>query len=140
MANTFNSVVLYGSWLEIARRNLPEDKVAELMVQLMEYGLYGKIPQNDNLAMNLIFEMAKPNIDSNIQKKISGAKGGRPRKPPKEKTYGLSNVNGNGNANVNGNVNDNANDNVPAADATPRPEGGACAPLPVSTDDNWRMA
>lgn len=107
MANTYESVVMYGSWLEVARSKLDENDVCTLMVQLMEYGLSGKIPNNDNEIMDVIFEMAKPNIDSNVRKKNAGKKGGRPSNNG-AKTNGLSNENENANAYAYGNENDDA--------------------------------
>lgn len=123
MAEKFESVVMYGSWLEVARNQLNEDDVCKLMVQLMEYGLYGTIPQNDDAIMNVIFMMAKPNIDSNIRKKLSGRKGGRPKNKGNAKTSGLSN--GNGNANGNVNANGNANDNESPSTSPSCPSTGA---------------
>ena len=122
MSERFESVVMYGSWLEVARSKLAEPDVCRLMVQLMEYGLSGKVPDNDDIVMQTIFEMAKPLIDSNIHKKINGRKGGRKtggqpgnqnakKNEEKRITYGLSNANANGNANANANGNANANDN-----------------------------
>ena len=109
MSQTYKSVVMYGSWLETARELLDnEDDVCRLMVQLMEYGLTGKVPENDNVIMKTIFKMAKPNIDSNIEKKVNGKKGGRPRK--NEKTIGLSNADANADANANADAD--ANENV----------------------------
>lgn len=115
MAEKYESVVIYGSWLTTARKYLPENDACKLMVQLMEYGLSGKIPDNSDDRMNVVFDMARPNIDSNIRKKEAGKKGGRGHKKEEDKkTYGLTsgltnaNVNANANANDNGNVNDNA--------------------------------
>lgn len=139
MAEKYESVVMYGSWLKIARAKLPEPDVCRLMVQLMEYGLSGKVPDNsDNLVMDIIFDMAKPNIDSNIRKKVNGRKGGRKpggqagnhnakkgeeKNEEKRITYGLSNDNVNGNANANANDNVNANGNANALPAV----GGGCS-------------
>lgn len=139
MADKYESVVMYGSWLEIARSKLSEPDVCRLMVQLMEYGLSGKVPDNsDNIVMDIIFDMAKPNIDSNIRKKVNGRKGGRKpggqagnrnakkgeeKNEEKRITYGLSNDNVNGNANANANDNVNANGNVNALPAV----GGGCS-------------
>ena len=135
MADKYESVVMYGSWLEIARSKLSEPDVCRLMVQLMEYGLSGKIPDNsDNIVMDIIFDMAKPNIDSNIRKKVNGKKGGRKpggqagnqnakKNEEKRITYGLSNDNVNGNANANANDNVNANGNANALPAV----GGGCS-------------
>ena len=121
MAETFDSIVMYKTWLDVARDKLSEEEACKLMVQIMEYGFTGKIPKLDNPIMSVIFDMARPNIDSNIKKKINGRKGGRPpggqpgnknaEKRKKRITSGLSNGNGNANANANGNGNANGNDN-----------------------------
>lgn len=124
MSETFDSVVMYKSWLDVAQSKLSEEDTCRLMVKIMEYGFTGEIPKFDNVIMEVIFDMAKPNIDSNIKKKINGRKGGRkPGGQPGNKnakkriTTGLSN--GNGNANVNGNANANGNVNeLPSADAS----------------------
>jgi hypothetical protein len=141
MADKYESVVMYGSWLEIARAKLPEPDVCRLMVQLMEYGLSGKVPDNsDNIVMDIIFDMAKPNIDSNIRKKVNGRKGGRKpggqagnqnakKNEEKRITYGLSNDNVNGNANANANDNVNANGNANALPAV----GGGCSGKDATT-------
>lgn len=125
MSEKYESVVMYGSWLETARKWLNEDDVGRVMVQLMEYGLTGKIPENRNSNMAIIFDMAKPNIDSNIRKKVGGKKGGR--KKADAKTIGLSNANGN--ANDNGNANGNGNDSglTPPAASGSALEGAALA-------------
>ena len=141
MADKYESVVMYGSWLEIARSKLEEPDVCRLMVQLMEYGLSGKVPDNsDNLVMDIIFDMAKPNIDSNIRKKVNGRKGGRKpggqagnrnakKNEEKRITSGLSNDNVNGNANANANDNVNANGNANALPAV----GGGCSGKDATT-------
>lgn len=145
MAKTNDSVVIYKSWLETARSHLTEEKANKLMVQLMEYGFDGKLPRNDDPAMDIIFEMAKPNIDSNIQKKINGMKGGRkPGGQPGNKnakkriTSGLSNVNVNANDNVNVNVNGNDNDNVLPSDGTAAIESAAGSSSEDNDDEWWR--
>lgn len=141
MADKYESVVMYGSWLEIARSKLEEPDVCRLMVQLMEYGLSGKVPDNsDNIVMDIIFDMAKPNIDSNIRKKVNGRRGGRKpggqagnqnakKNEEKRITYGLSNDNVNGNANANANDNVNANGNANALPAV----GGGCSGKDATT-------
>ncbi len=111
MAETFDSIVMYKTWLDVARSKLSEEDTCKLMVQIMEYGFSGKIPELENPVMEVIFDMARPNIDSNIKKKINGRKGGRKpggqpgnknaEKRKKRITTGLSNGNGNGNANGN---------------------------------------
>ena len=120
MAAKYESMVFYASWYETANKygNAFRDK---MLNQLIRYALYGDTPDNsDDPVADMMFSMAKPNIDSNIKKKIDGRKGGR--KPggqagnqnasKKRITSGLSNANVNGNANANANDNGNVNDNV----------------------------
>lgn len=137
MAKTFDSVVIYKSWLDAARKYLPEEEVNRLMVQLMEYGFDGTMPKNDNASMDIIFDMAKPLIDSNIEKRINGSKGGRGKKKS-AKTSGLSNVNVNANDNVNVNVNGNDNDNVLPSDGTAAIESAAGSSSEDNDDEWWR--
>ena len=128
MPETHKSVVMYGSWLETARELLDnENDVCRLMVQLMEYGLTRKVPDNDNVIMKTIFKMAQPNIDANIEKKVNGKKGGRPRK--NEKTSGLSNADANAYANANAYADANANDSglTPPSASGLAPGGAALA-------------
>lgn len=138
MSEKFESVVMYGSWLETARKWLDEDDVCRVMVQLMEYGLSGKVPENTNKNMAIIFDMARPNIDANIKKKVDGRKGGRkPGAQPgnenakkKRITSGLSNADANAYANANADADANANDSgltPPAASGFAPLEGAALA-------------
>lgn len=111
----FDSMVFYASWYENAEKRGEEFR-DKMLNQLLRYGLFGEIPNNtlDPVA-DMMFGMAKPNIDSNIQKRLDGRKGGRPKKNH-TKTTGLSN--GNVNANVNGNDNANVNENEDGASAS----------------------
>ena len=109
----FDSMIFYASWYENANEQGEEFR-NKMLNQLLRYGLYGEEPDNSNDPVaKMMFKMAKPNIDSNIQKRIDGRKGGRPKKNH-TKTTGLSN----GNVNDNVNVNDNANVNVNQASFT----------------------
>lgn len=105
----FDSMVFYKSWYENASEQ--GDKFRDKMLnQILKYGLYGEEPDNgDDPVANMMFKMAKPNIDSNIQKRINGQRGGRPKKNH-TKTTGLSNDNVNANVNANDNVNENENE------------------------------
>lgn len=117
----FDSMIFYASWYENANEQGEEFR-NKMLNQILRYGLYGEEPDNssDPIA-NMMFKMAKPNIDSNIQKRIDGRKGGRPKKNH-TKTTGLSNANANANVNGNGNANDNEN------------EDGASFPDPLEAD------
>jgi hypothetical protein len=90
-------MVFYSSWYETAEKR--GDAFRDKMInQIIRYGLYGEIPDNsDDDIANMMFEMAKPNIDTNIKKKIGGSKGGRKAAGTKKQitnglTYGLSNA------------------------------------------------
>lgn len=99
----FDSMVFYRGWIQTARELLSEQDAAKIVMQLIDYGLDGIYPDSFfSPVAEAIFKMATPSIDVNIQKKISGAKGGRKpkaktdgyKKPinPDGKTIGLSNV------------------------------------------------
>lgn len=115
LMENYDSMVFYASWYQNADA-IGKEFRDKMLNQLIRYGLFGEIPDNsDDPIADMMFKMAKPNIDSNIKKKIDGRKGGR--KPggqsgntnaKKRITSGLSN----GNVNVNGNVNANDNDNA----------------------------
>ena len=70
------AVLIYRSWYK-AIKELPEDKQLKVYIALMEYGLDGTEPELDGIS-NLIFDVAKPLIDSSNKKRIDGAKGGAP--------------------------------------------------------------
>lgn len=120
----FDSMVIYASWYEIASKR-GETFRDKMLNQIIRYGLYGEEPDNSaDPVADMMFGMAKPNIDSNIQKRLDGRKGGRPKKNH-TKTTGLSN------GNVNVNVNDNDNDNVN--------EDGASASVSLEADRSEPM-
>lgn len=117
----FDSMVFYASWYENAEKHGAKFR-DKMLNQLLRYGLFGELPNNStDPVADMMFGMAKPNIDSNIQKRIDGRKGGRPKKNH-TKTTGLSN--GNVNVNVNDNDNANVNENEDGASAS-EPLGAA---------------
>lgn len=135
----FDSMVFYASWYKAAD-DLGEEFRNKMINQLLRYGLFGDVPDNSNdIVADMMFKMAKPNVDSNIKKKIDGRKGGRKPgnkdKDKKPETSGLSNANGNGNANANanGNVNGNA---LPSSD---HPPYGGTGGDTLSEADEWRQ-
>jgi hypothetical protein len=80
MASTakFDSMVFYRGWITTARQLLPAKEVPTLMIQLIDYGLDGIMPQKfTSEVAKAIFMMAVPSIDVNIKKKMGGQKGVR---------------------------------------------------------------
>ena len=114
-----DSMIFYGSFLESVEE-FTEHEQWTLIKAILRYGLYGEEPDLP-AHMKGIFKIARPLIDANVERRINGKKGGRPKKPmvSELKTYGYENetigyettkpnVNVNGNVNVNANANDDA--------------------------------
>ena len=99
-ADKLQYVVVYQSWFENAAKLGPE-KQTKAMMQIIRYGLYGEVPNNDDdLCLDLILSDWMPLVDASMQKRKGGAplgnqnakgnKGGtgRPKKTqPKNTTY-----------------------------------------------------
>lgn len=119
----YNSMVFYQSWYDIAK-GYGDDFLNRACRELLEYGLFGTVPDNsDDPVMRMFFDMAKPNIDSNIERKMNGKKGGRPPKKTKTSglTSGLSNVDVDADVNADADADTNVNDNL----ASPTPSDSA---------------
>ncbi len=69
-------VVFYRSFAD-AIKSLPEELQLEALWGVIEYGLYGKIPDGNGVT-TAIYIMAKAQIDANIKRYENGTKGGRP--------------------------------------------------------------
>ena len=126
-----DSMVFYRSFLT-ALKSLPDDLRAEVLMDILSYGLDGVEPQSNDGVCRAIFELVRPQIDANNQRYVNGCKGaeygkmgGRPRKNNELKSPNETpmkplknpnetpnvNVNDNDNVNVNENVNENENEN-----------------------------
>lgn len=122
MADKNESVVIYQTWLESAAL-LGEEKQIEALMQIINYGIYGTVPDNpDDPMMQMLLMNWMPLVDAQKKRRKGGApkgnqnakgnKGGAPkgnqnaRKKQLNKTTQPFNVNGNGNGNVNANYND----------------------------------
>lgn len=118
------SLVFYKSFYE-AIQQLPEGERLAAYDAVISYGITGEEPAVEGLA-KIVFTMAKPQIDANIERQENGKRGGRPRKNPEEKTEGIETKkplvfknenqrkeNQKPNDNVNVNINENINDNKP---------------------------
>ena len=81
-----DSMVFYRSFLT-ALKSLPDDLRAEVLMDILSYGLDGIEPQSNDGVCRAIFELARPQIDANNQRYVNGCKGaeygkmgGRPKK------------------------------------------------------------
>ena len=102
------SVIIYQTWLESSAL-LGEEKQIKALMQIIHYGLYGKVPDNsDDPMMQMLLMNWMPLVDAQKKKRKGGAPKGNQnaRKKQLNKTTQPFNVNGNGNGNVNANDND----------------------------------
>lgn len=113
------SFVFYRSFFEAIAKFRSAEAKAEAYEAIAAYGLYGEEPEGLSFEADLIFGMAKPQLDANNKRSVDGSKGGRPKKPmvSDKKTSGFKEENHwlskeKPNVNVNANVNANANENV----------------------------
>jgi hypothetical protein len=76
------SFIFYESFHEAINEMQPEDALKAYNA-ITRYGLYNEEPNfDDNSTLKVFFKMGKPLIDSNMQKRANGSKGGR---KPKDK-------------------------------------------------------
>lgn len=81
-----DSLIFYYSFAKAIQR-LPDDQQLKALWAIINYGLDGVEPEDDGELYMSIFDMAKPQIDANVKRKVNGAKGGRPAEdiPEEEK-------------------------------------------------------
>ncbi len=72
-----DSLIFYYSFAKAIKR-LPDDQQLKALWAIINYGLDGVEPEDDGELYMSIFDMAKPQIDANVKRKVNGAKGGRP--------------------------------------------------------------
>ena len=97
-----DSFVFYRSFYDAIRK--ADDQTAlEAVRAICAYALDGEEPELEGFA-DIIFDMAKPQIDANNKRRTDGLKGGRPKKPvvSENENHRLSEVKPN--VNVNDNV------------------------------------
>ena len=104
------SFVFYRSFYK-AIMKLNDKDLAQAVRAICAYALDGELIECEGIS-EIIFDMAKPQIDANNNRFVNGQKGGRPKK-----TIGFENENHRfsekkPNVNVNDNVNVNVNENV----------------------------
>lgn len=76
-----DSFIFYKSFYE-AIRDLSKDIQLEVLTAIIEYGLYGRLPENLKPFAKSMFTLIKPNIDVNASRFENGKRGGRPKKQP----------------------------------------------------------
>lgn len=115
------SIVFYRSFYEAVKKLSVEDRDQAIMA-LLQYGLDGVEPSDISTIAEVVYTMAKPQLDANQERKENGKKGGRPSK----KTIGFENENHrlsdekpNVNVKVNENVNDKEKEKESAPERTP---------------------
>lgn len=72
------SLIFYQSFAK-AIKKLPEEEQLKALWSIIDYALEDKEPDGEGMHM-VVFEMAKPQIDANTERKRNGARGGRPSK------------------------------------------------------------
>lgn len=70
------SFIFYRSFYE-AIKDLPKDIKLEVFTAIVEYALYGRLPEDLKPFARGMFTLIKPNIDVNIVRFENGKKGGR---------------------------------------------------------------
>lgn len=154
------SFVFYRSFFETIAKVRSAEAKAEAYEAIALYGLYGLEPGKLSFEADLIFGMAKPQLEANFKRAMNGAKGaaygskgGRPKTPKdigvKEqnpigvidetpKDIGVKKETPNVNVNVNDNANVNVNENekgiVKGKAEQPKPQTPAPAPIPTTSD------
>ena len=113
------SVIIYQTWLESSAL-LGEEKQMEALMQIIHYGIYGKVPENpDDPIMQMLLMNWMPLVDAQKKRRKGGApkgnqnakghgapKGNKNAQKTNNKNKQPFNVKGNGNGNVNANDND----------------------------------
>ena len=73
MADKNESVVIYQTWLESAAL-LGEEKQIEALMQIINYGIYGTVPDNpDDPMMQMLLMNWMPLVDAQKKKRKGGA-------------------------------------------------------------------
>ena len=73
------SFVMYRSFVD-ALEMLDYDEYGQAMRAINRYAIYGETPTDLPTRANIVFTMAKPQLDANIERRDNGKKGGRPKK------------------------------------------------------------
>lgn len=76
------SLIFYQSFAR-AIKKLPESEQLKALWSIIDYALEDKEPDGDGMYM-VVYEMAKPQIDANVERKRNGSRGGRPTKVPEK--------------------------------------------------------
>lgn len=74
-----NSFIFYKSFYE-AIIGLSKDIQFEVLMGIIEYALFGRLPENPKPFTNSMFTLMRPIIDANTARSMNGQKGGRKSK------------------------------------------------------------
>ena len=85
MENRIEAFTFFGSFYDAFKEMKSSDRLA-MYDAIMAYAFEGKEPVLKNSTQRMAFTLLKPNIDSGIEARLSGKKGGRPAKDKTEVT------------------------------------------------------
>ena len=77
MANTVEAFTFFRSFYEALMEMRPADRHA-MYDAIMRYTFEGEEPELRNSVQRMMFKVLRPNLDSSIEARINGKKGGRP--------------------------------------------------------------
>ena len=129
------SFIFYKSYLETIEK-LPPDEQLKAFLAIARHSIYEQEQQVDGLA-DLVYTMAKPQIEANHKKRNDGSKGGRPANKPvviESDNHSYDNEKPNANVNINENVNENANAEAGTKEPD-SPDGDSAAEAKLGTQD-----
>lgn len=75
-----DSFVFYKSFFDAMERIEDKALAYECLRAMCNYAFYGEIPEDPPLAVGIVFDMMKPQLDANHERYVNGCKGGRPKK------------------------------------------------------------
>jgi hypothetical protein len=70
--------VFYRSFYEVFK-NLGQEQILKLFFRICEYGLNGNDTQSDDMNIEALFVLIKPQLDANNRRYLNSLKGGAPK-------------------------------------------------------------
>ena len=129
------SFVVYGSWFKTARKIYKDrDELARFALAIIELGIDGIVPPDDDSPERVAYEIAAKQIEANARRRENGKKGGAPagnknakkegaeetteKQPKNNLKTSKGSTEKKANVNVNDNLNVNDNENIKGAVST----------------------